>query len=204
VIARLMALGFLAVFQTDSLTTQFVARMQGVSWHQGCPVVPKELRMLTLSYWDYDGHEQTGHLVVHAAVAREVTAIFKGLHARKFPIERMAPVEDYNGSDDRSMAANNTSAFNCRDVTGQPGKFSNHSWGRAIDLNPLTNPYVKGEKVFPDAGRAYLDRTAIYKGGIEGGGFVVELFKKHGWTWGGDWKDRQDYQHFEKPVHSAP
>ena len=156
--------------------------------------------MLTLSYWDFDGREQTGRLVVNEAVAGEVTAIFRELHAKKFPIERMQTVEEYGGSDDRSMEANNTSAFNCRDMTGQPGKFSNHSWGRAIDLNPLTNPYVKGAKVLPEAGRAYLDRTKTYKGGISTDGMVVQLFKKHGWAWGGDWKDRQDYQHFEKPA----
>jgi hypothetical protein len=156
--------------------------------------------MLTLSYWDFNGQEHTGRLVVNAEVAGEVTGIFRELHARKFPIERMEPVEEYGGSDDRSMEANNTSAFNCRDVTGQPGKFSNHSWGRAIDLNPLTNPYVKGGKVLPAAGIAYLDRTKRYRGGIESGGFVVELFKTHGWAWGGDWTDRKDYQHFEKPA----
>lgn len=194
------ALGFLVVFQSGGIPPDYAAKMKGVSWHEGCPVSPSELRILTLSYWDYDGHEQTGRLVVNAAVANEVTAIFKELHRRKFPIERMQPVEEYGGDDDRSMAANNTSAFNCRDKTGQPGQFSNHSWGRAIDLNPLTNPYVKGAKVLPEAGRAYLDRSKEYKGGIVSGGFVVASFKQHGWTWGGDWKDRQDYQHFEKPV----
>jgi D-alanyl-D-alanine carboxypeptidase len=198
-LAAKLLMGFFAVFQTTALSPELVEKMKGVSWHQGCPVAPSELRMLTLSYWDFDGHEQTGRLIVNAAVTPEVTEIFRELYAKKFPIERMQPVEEYGGNDDRSMEANNTSAFNCRDVTGQPGKFSNHSWGRAIDLNPLTNPYVKGAKVLPEAGRAYLDRSRNYKGGIVSGGLVVELFKKHGWDWGGDWKDRQDYQHFEKP-----
>jgi D-alanyl-D-alanine carboxypeptidase len=194
------ALGFFAVFHSGAVSPEYALKMKGVSWHVGCPVPVAELRMLTLSYWDFEGREQTGKLVVNAAVADEVAEIFKELHARKFPIERMQPVEEYGGDDDRSMAANNTSAFNCRDKTGQPGQFSNHSWGRAIDLNPLTNPYVKGEKVLPEAGRDYLDRAKDYKGGIRSGGFVVELFKQRGWTWGGDWKDRQDYQHFEKPA----
>jgi hypothetical protein len=194
-----LLIGLFAIFRATTLSPDFVEKMKGVSWHEGCPVNPSELRMLTLSYWNFAGKEQTGRLVVNLAVADEVTEIFRELHARKFPIERMEPVEAYGGSDDRSMEANNTSGFNCRDVTGQVGKFSNHSWGRAIDLNPLTNPYVKGTKVLPEAGRAYLDRTKAYRGGITSEGFVVELFKKHGWTWGGDWKDRQDYQHFEKP-----
>ena len=195
-----MLFALFVIFQAATLPPDFVAKMKGTTWHEGCPVAPPELRMLTLSYWDFDGREQTGRLIVNAAVAEEVVEIFHELHAAKFPVERMRPVEEYGGSDDLSMEANNTSAFNCRDVTGQPGKFSNHSWGRAIDLNPLTNPYVKGEKVLPAAGRAYLDRSAHYKGGIEKDGLVVQLFKKHGWAWGGDWKDRQDYQHFEKPA----
>jgi hypothetical protein len=195
-----LPLGFFVVFHSTALSPDFVEKMKGVSWHKGCPVEPVDLRILTLSYWDFDGHEKRGRLVVNAALASEVTAIFRELDAKKFPIERMQTVETYGGNDDRSMAANNTSAFNCRDMTGQQGKFSNHSWGRAIDLNPLTNPYVKGTKVLPEGGRAYLDRTKTYKGGIPDNGFVVQLFKKHGWTWGGDWKDRQDYQHFEKPA----
>jgi hypothetical protein len=110
----------------------------------------------------------------------------------------MVPIEQYGGDDNASMAANNTSAFNCRDATGKPGVFSNHSWGRAIDINPLTNPYVKGDRVLPPEGRRYLDRTKEFKGSILKGGLVVREFEKNGWAWGGRWPDRQDYQHFEK------
>ena len=98
-------------------------------------------------------------------------------------IEKMVPIEEYGGSDDASMAANNSSAFNCRDITLRPGVFSNHSWGRAIDINPLTNPYVKGDKVFPPEGREYLDRTRAFPGSILAGSFAVNLFEKKGWTW---------------------
>lgn len=198
--AKFLLFTFSAIFRVAPLSPDVIEIMKHTTWHEGCPVAPSELRLLTLSYRNFEGREQTGELIVNAAVAKEVTVIFRELYAKKFPIERMRPIEEYRGSDDLSMEANNTSAFNCRDVTGQPGKFSNHSWGRAIDLNPLTNPYVKGEKVLPAAGRAYLDRSKPYKGGIESGSFVVELFKTYGWTWGGDWKDRQDYQHFEKPA----
>ena len=189
----------LVLMQGSAISPEFAQLMKGVSWHEGCPVPVAELRMLTLPYWDFEGHERSGQMVVNAGVAGDVEAIFRELHAKRFPIERMRPVEEYGGNDDRSMEANNTSAFNCRDVTGQLGKFSNHSWGRAIDLNPLTNPYVKGTKVLPPAGRAHVDRTREYTGGIAADGIVVALFKKRGWAWGGDWTDRQDYQHFEKP-----
>ena len=160
---------------------------------------PDELRELRLPYLGYDGRVHTGVLIVHAEVAAEVVEIFSRLFERGFPIARMEPVDRFGASDDRSMEANNTSAFNCRDVTGVPGKFSNHSWGLAIDINPLTNPYVKGDKVLPPEGRKYLDRTREYQGAILADSFIVKLFAEHGWTWGGSWTDRKDYQHFEKP-----
>jgi len=170
------------------------------TWHAGCPVPPEDLRQLTLSYWTFDRKPSTGVLIVHKDVAMEVTEIFRDLFQHGFLIEKMAPVEDYQGNDDASMAANNTSAFNCRDVTGKPGQFSNHSWGRAIDINPLTNPYVKGDKVLPPAGRLYLDRSRAFPGSILAGSFIVNRFNQAGWQWGGSWADPKDYQHFEKPL----
>ncbi|MCU1262509.1 MAG: family peptidase [Bryobacterales bacterium] len=169
------------------------------TWHQGCPVPPDDLRRVSVSYWDFAGRPARGALVVNKELTAEVQAIFGELFDHGFLIEKMQPIEAFGGSDDRSMEANNTSAYNCRDVTGVKGTFSNHSWGRAIDINPLTNPYVKGRKVLPPAGSAYLDRTRAYPGGILRDSFTVKAFLKRGWTWGGSWPDRQDYQHFEKP-----
>src|SRR5215469_16869216 len=141
------------------LQGSLLAKVRVTSWHTGCPVPPEDLRVLKIDYVNYHGKEESGELIVHKDVAAEVLSIFKALHKERFPIEQIRPVEEYGGSDDRSMEANNTSAFNCRDVTGQPGKFSNHSWGRAIDINPLTNPYIKGTTVLPPKGRQHLDRT---------------------------------------------
>jgi hypothetical protein len=169
------------------------------SWHSGCPVPPADLRELEISYWDFGGLPRTGVLVVHRAVSAEVLEIFTELFHHGFLIQRMEPVDSFSGNDDLSMEANNTSAFNCRDTTGRPGVFSNHSWGRAIDINPLTNPYINGPKVLPPAGKAFLDRTRASPGSILAGSFIVNLFQKHGWTWGGSWTDHVDYQHFEKP-----
>jgi D-alanyl-D-alanine carboxypeptidase len=198
-----MGLFALAAFLIAPIPPDIQARMRQVSWHAGCPVEIADLRRLELSYLDFRGRPAQGKLIVHKDVAEEVTAIFRDLFQHQFRIERMEPVEAFGGDDDRSMAANNTSAFNCRDITGQPGKFSNHSWGRAVDLNPLTNPYVKGEKVLPPGGKRYLDRSRAYPGGILAGSYVVRLFAQYGWTWGGDWKDRKDYQHFEKPARAV-
>jgi hypothetical protein len=182
------------------LAPDLLAKMRTTTWHAGCPVPPEDLRQLTLPYWNFNHHRATGALIVHKDVAAEVAKIFQDLFDHKFLIQKMTPIEEYNGDDDASMAANNTSAFNCRDVTGQPGKFSNHSWGRAIDINPLTNPYIKGDKVLPPAGREYLDRTKAFPGSILSNSFIVNRFMKAGWTWGGTWSDRKDYQHFEKPL----
>jgi len=190
------------IFKSESVTAPLLERIRHTTWHSGCPVAPQELRQLTLTYLGFDGHPHTGILLVNKDLADEVLHIFQTLFQHGFRIERMVPIEDYGGDDDASMAANNTSAFNCRDATGKPGVFSNHSWGRAIDINPLINPYVKGDKVLPPGGRRYLDRTKAAIGSIPGSilkdGFIVREFENADWTWGGRWPDRQDYQHFEK------
>ena len=172
------------VFRAEPVPPYMVAQMKGTTWHEGCPVGPADLRQLTLTYRDFASQRQTGHLIVNKAVAAETALLFRRLFEQGFLIEKMAPVETFGGNDDASMAANNTSAFNCRDTTGRPGVFSNHSWGRAIDINPLTNPYVKGDKVLPPAGAKYRDRTASFPGSLLSGGPVVTMFEKAGWTWG--------------------
>jgi hypothetical protein len=186
------------ISRSDPVSASLLAKIRTTTWHSGCPVAPEDLRQLTLSFRDFENKTRTGTLLVHRDLANDVVRIFEDLYRHGFMIERMVPIEDYGGNDDASMAANNTSAFNCRDATGKPGVFSNHSWGRAIDINPLTNPYVKGDKVLPPAGRRYLDRTKAFPGSILKDGFVVHEFERDGWTWGGRWPDRQDYQDFEK------
>ncbi len=112
------------------------------SWHEGCPVAISDLSYLVLTHQGLDGQPKVGRLVVHKKLALPVVKAFADLFQARFPIERMELIEQYDASDDRSMEANNTSGFNCRDVTGKPGVFSNHSYGGAIDINPLLNPYV--------------------------------------------------------------
>lgn len=191
--------GFHPVFRIGEIPPDLLNKINKTTWHAGCPVPVSDLRALTISYWNFQGVPQNGVLVVNRATGRDLQKIFRKLFRHGFLIERMEPVEDFGGDDNRSMEANNTSSFNCRDVTGRPGKFSNHSWGRAIDINPLTNPYVKGTTVLPVAGREYLLRDRAYAGGILPDSYLVRLFRKRGWTWGGSWTDRKDYQHFEKP-----
>ena len=166
------------------------------SWRAGCPVSLSDLRYVTVTHVGFDGASRTGELVVHEDVADDVIEVFRTLYDRRFPVRSMRLVDDFDGDDDRSMAADNTSAFNCRPSTGSPGEWSQHSYGRAIDLNPRENPYVSGATVLPPTGTAYVDRTGQAKGLITSDGSVVRAFAAIGWTWGGDYRNAKDYQHF--------
>jgi len=130
--------------------------------------------------------------------SQEVWDIFEELYAIRFPIEKIHPIEDYNGSDDASMKANNSSAFNCRAMTDFKNQYSIHSYGYAIDINPLINPYVNGDNIEPQAGAKNVDRSSYHKGKINGRSQIVQIFAKHRWVWGGTWPQIKDYQHFEK------
>jgi hypothetical protein len=158
-----------------------------------------ELAYIRMSYWGFDQKPHLGEMIVSQRLAPEVVGIFKILYEQRFPIERMQLMDAYKGDDDAAMAENNTSAFNCRDKTNKPGQFSLHSYGVAVDINTLINPYVKGDQVLPPGGRKYKDRTKPVPGMIVRDGLVYHLFVQKGWQWGGDWDTRQDYQHFEKP-----
>ncbi len=166
------------------------------SWRPGCPVPIEDLRLLSVDYWGFDGEEHRGELVVHEDEADSVLWVMRRLFEARFPIAQMQLVDAYGGDDDSSMAANNTSAFNCREVTGRPGVWSEHSYGRAIDINPIQNPYVMGGTVLPPAGERYVDRSLDARGMIYRDGPVVRAFREIGWSWGGNWDSPKDYQHF--------
>jgi hypothetical protein len=170
-------------------------RMTGVSWRPACPVALRDLRVLTLTRWGFDRRAHTGRLIVHREVAREVVAAFRELYASRFPIRRMQLIDAYGGSDVRSIEADNTSAFNCRYVDGTT-RWSNHAYGRAIDINPIENPYVSAGTTSHAASRPYLDRARRRPGMAYEGGALVRAFDRIGWGWGGRWSGTKDYQHF--------
>jgi hypothetical protein len=170
-------------------------RMTGVSWRPGCPVGLRDLRLLRLSHWGFDGKTRTGRLIVHRDVARELVQVFRDLYAAQVPIRRMVPVDAYGASDFRSIEADNTSAFNCRFVEGTT-RWSNHAYGTAIDLNPIENPYVSGGRTAHRASRPYVARTPRRPGMAYEGGALVRAFDRIGWGWGGRWTSVKDYQHF--------
>ncbi|MPZ74602.1 MAG: M15 family peptidase [Nitriliruptorales bacterium] len=172
-------------------------RMRGVSWHSGCPVGLRDLRLLRVRYWGFDGEAHRGRMVVYERQDRKVLRVLRRLYEARFPIRRMRLIEAYGGSDAKSMEANNTSAFNCRRVAGTT-RWSEHAYGRAIDINPVQNPYVRGSVVEPPAGRKYLDRSNVRKGMVVRPGPVVRAFAAVDWKWGGDWQSSKDYQHFSR------
>jgi hypothetical protein len=173
------------------------AAQLGRSWHPGCPVGPAGLRHLRVSFVGFDGRAHVGELVVAAFVTPDITTVFRRLYEERFPIRRMRPVSAYGASDDRSAAADNTSAFNCRyAVAAGPKRWSAHAYGIAIDVNDVENPYLLGSKVIPPAGKRYLNRSRYRPGMAVAGGLLVRAFTSVGWLWGGRWAGSPDWQHF--------
>jgi len=170
-------------------------RMTGVSWRPGCPVALRDLRVLTFSHRRFDGKTRTGRLIVHGEVASDLLGVFRTLYEERFPLRRIVPVDAYGGSDFRSIEADNTSAFNCRFVEGTR-RWSEHAYGRAIDVNPIENPYVSSGQTSHSASVPHVDRRRRRPGMAYEGGVLVPAFDAIGWGWGGRWTSVKDYQHF--------
>jgi D-alanyl-D-alanine carboxypeptidase len=165
------------------------------SWHRGCPVDLRDLRLVRVTRWGFDRRAHRGRLIVHEDHARGIRHVMRVLYRRKYPIRRLRLIDAYGSDDRRSMAADNTSAFNCRFVAGTT-RWSMHAYGLAIDVNPIENPYVAGGHVSPPAGAPYADRSRRARGVIHRHGFVVRAFRRIGWEWGGNWSYPKDYMHF--------
>jgi hypothetical protein len=178
--------------------------MEGISMRPGCPIGYDGLRYLRMSYVGFDGQDHLGEMVVNATLADAVVGVFRQLHDSRYPIERMTLVDDYGqgdtpadgGDDFASIEANNTSAFNCRPRTGSTTQWSEHAYGRAIDLNPLINPYVSNGTTSHPKSRPFLNRSLTFPGLIGPRSPVISMFASIGWGWGGSWQGAKDYQHF--------
>lgn len=196
------AYGIDRCFVEEAISDSIFHRMQGRSYREGCPVSRDSLRYLRVLHRDAAGAIRMGELVCHVAISKDLLHIFKALYKAAYPIERMRLIDLYEGNDEQSMAANNTSGFNFRRVAGSQ-QLSSHSLGRAIDVNPLYNPYVRQRsdgsfRISPQAGEPYADRSATFPYKIERDDLCCRLFRQHGFQWGGSWKRVKDYQHFEK------
>lgn len=172
-------------------------KMQGVSFREDCPVTRDELRYIKLLHWGTDGKPHQGEIIVNEQIADDVQDIFFKLYKASYPIESVQLVDVYGGNDEISMTKNNTSGFNARKMTDGES-WSKHAHGMAIDLNPKYNPYVNGELILPVDSVEYADRTKSFRMKIDGTDYAYKLFTSYGFTWGGNWTNLQDYQHFEK------
>jgi len=171
-------------------------RMEGVSWKGEDPRCPRwdALAYLELDHVTFDGGAGRGELVVAAPLATRALALFRRLWELGFPIRQMRLVDDFAASDEASMAADNSSAFNFRVIAGTQ-TLSQHALGRAIDINPVENPWRKPERIVPEAGRAFADRDDIRPGMFVRPGPVVGSLDELGWEWGGDWRHAFDDHH---------
>lgn len=189
---------FQPVFTAEAVPAEVEARMRGKSYPEGATISLSELRYLRLSYVGFDGAPQTGEMVCNAAIAQDLLEIFQALYEAGYPIRSILLVDDFGGSDDESMKADNTSCFNFRTVPGSKS-LSRHAFGMAVDVNPLENPYInRSGVVMPAEGQPYVDRDRDFPHKITRDDLCCRLFLEHGFTWGGSWSDRKDYQHFEK------
>lgn len=189
-------------FASMPISDAVFARIYGKSYKKDGRVLRSSLRYLHLLHYTLDGRIKLGEMICHKDVADDLTDIFRKLFEAKYPIENMQLIDNYGADDIRSMEYNNTTCFNYRTVAGSK-KLSNHSLGKAVDINPLYNPYVKRRKdgtykVSPEKGRQYADRTKTFKYKIDRNDLAYRLFKQHGFRWGGDYRSLKDYQHFEK------
>jgi hypothetical protein len=177
--------------------------IEGKSWHKGCPVALKDLRYVRVKHRNFYRSERMGEMIVHKDVAQDLVDVFRELYTVKYPIGQMRLVSDFGGNDWQSIEADNTSAFNCRHATGSK-KWSKHSYGKAIDLNSIENPYIsRSGHIAHKASLQYRKRqhknhTPADKAVLLKNDKAVKIFKKHGWKWGGDWHGVKDYQHFYK------
>lgn len=187
-------------FYAETIPDEVFFRMKGKSFPDTCTTSRDDLRYLHLLYKDLDGDIHEGEMVCNAVIADSLIDIFRQLYENDYPIEKMVLIDDYDGDDDASMADNNTSCFNFREVSGT-NNLSKHAYGLAVDLNPRYNPYIhkiNGQTLIePENGADYADRAGDFDYKIDEEDLAYKLFTAAGFTWGGSWKNSKDYQHFQ-------
>lgn len=190
-------------FTYRKLTPAVKRQIRGKSFPvSGSKISFSSLRLVTVKYYDFKGKTRTGKLIVNKKIAGRTVKVFSELYKIGYRIQRIKLVDCYHADDKKSMEANNTSAFNYRVVEGT-NKLSKHGMGMAIDINPRINPCIRKGKLEPANGRVYRTRNVKKCKGkykkymIHKNDKVYRIFKKYGFSWGGDWKTLKDYQHFE-------
>jgi hypothetical protein len=178
-------------------------RMRGTTWKPGCPVPLDDLQLIRFDYWDFDGLDRRGPMVVHKDVAEDVLWVFERLFRARFPIKKVALAREFVPEEFEARISSPrsvTASFNCRPVVtplGPADEFSDHAYGLAIDINPVQNPYVTADGFVRNRkSERYLDRSRDLPGMIHDGDVVVRSFAAIGWSWGGRWNGGKDYMHF--------
>ena len=202
-----LPLALVALQQFDStirpLPAPVEASLLGTgSWKPGCPVALSQLRLLTVTHWGFDGRPHEGQLVVHRDVAAPLATVFRKLYRLRFPIRHMRLDDMYGPRRARPADGDITGSFRCRQAVPSPctggtasGRWSNHAYGYAVDLNPVENPYVGCGMTRDPTSLRHVDRSPLRKGMVTPA--VVRAFRSIGWGWGGDWTgDTKDYMHF--------
>jgi hypothetical protein len=168
-------------------------------WQKGCPITIDRLKLVDIKHYDFFEKITSGQIIVLDKIANSVVKIFEELFALKFPIHSVKTIEEFGGNDYLSMEENNSSCFNFRNIPSV-GIISIHSYGAAIDINPVQNPFIIIEKdvvtVFPKQSVEFLNRNNQRKGMVEP---IVPIFEKYGFEWGGFWNTPIDYHHFQIP-----
>lgn len=190
-------------FTYQKLPGRIKKKITGVSFHKNSSIAYDDLRYVKVKYYNFNGKIKTGELIVNKKIAKKTVKIFYELFQIKYPIQRIRLVDEYQADDEKSMADNNTSSFNFRTVAGT-NRLSKHALGLAIDINPQINPYINSKGVLtPENGKKYKVRDVKKCKGkyakymIQKNSRITKIFKKYGFSWGGDWKYSKDYQHFE-------
>ena len=189
-------------FYYEPISNDIFKRISGISYPVDCSISLEELRYVVLLYNDFNSETQSGELICNKAIAQDVVEIFYELYTSGYQIESIKLIDEFDGDDTASMLANNTSCFNYRVVEGTT-RLSNHAKGLAIDLNPFYNPYITYDsdgsiRISPEGSETYADRSSSFPYKIDENDLAYQLFKAHGFTWGGNWNSVKDYQHFEK------
>lgn len=175
--------------------------VQGGFWKPGCPVPLRDLRLLTVTHWGFDGKARRGQLIAHEEVAGPLRRVFRRLYELRFPIRHLS-VDIYEPGRTLPAHGDVSGSFECRQSVPSPcvggdasGRWSNHAYGYAVDLNPRENPYVGCGMVRDPTRAAYVTRKRLLKGMVTPA--VVRAFSSIGWGWGGSWSgDTKDYMHF--------
>ncbi len=188
-------------FFVRPLSPELKKRITGISFpYEPAEISYDDLVDIHVLHYDFNNQVQKGRLICNKKIGQKVLAVFKKLYDNAYQIEKIRLIEDYKGDDEASMRDNNTSCFNYRKIAGSD-KLSNHSFGLALDINPLYNPYVKRTKtktvISPETATDYADRTRPFPHKIDKDDLAYQAFTEQGFFWGGSWISVKDYQHFE-------